>query len=125
MVVADRVVGGAAVVVGALVVVGGLGARVVSTALVGGRVLGGVVAAEVSGTVGAGVRSPTVELVELDRSTVVGVGARLPPPGAATTPVVGTGHGRSPQPDDGPGLLNTWRASTSTIPAAATAVATQ
>lgn len=125
MVVADRVVGGAAVVVGALVVVGGLGARVVSTALVGGRVLGGVVAAEVSGTVGAGVRSPTVELVELDRSTVVGVGARLPPPGAATTPVVGTRHGRSPQPDDGPGLLNTCRASTSTIPAAATAVATQ
>ena len=125
MVVADRVVGGAAVVVGALVVVGGLGARVVSTALVGGRVLGGVVAAEVSGTVGAGVRSPTVELVELDRSMVVGVGARLPPPGAATTPVVGTGHGRSPQPDDGPGLLNTCRASTSTIPAAATAVATQ
>lgn len=125
MVVADRVVGGAAVVVGALVVVGGLGARVVSTALVGGRVLGGVVAAEVSGTVGAGVRSPAVELVELDRSTVVGGGARLPPPGAATTPVVGTGHGRSPQPDDGPGLLNTCRASTSTIPAAATAVATQ
>jgi hypothetical protein len=125
VVVADRVVGGAGGVVGALVVVGGLGARVVSTALVGGRVLGGLVAAEVSGTVGAGVRSPTVELVELDRSTVVGVGARLPPPGAATTPVVGTGHGRSPQPDDGPGLLNTCRASTSTIPAAATAVATQ
>jgi hypothetical protein len=125
VVVADRVVGGAAVVVGALVVVGRLGARVVSTALVGGRVLGGVVAAEVSGTVGAGARSPTVELVELDRSTVVGRGARLPPPGAAATPVVGTGHGRSPQPDDGPGLLNTWRASTSTIPAAATAVATQ
>jgi hypothetical protein len=124
VVVADRVVGGAGGVVGALVVVGGLGARVVSTALVGGRVLGGLVAAEVSGTVGAGVRSPTVELVELDRSTVVGGGARLPPP-AAATPVVGTGHGRSPQPDDGPGLLNTCRASTSTIPAAATAVATQ
>jgi hypothetical protein len=124
VVVADRVVGGAGGVVGALVVVGGLGARVVSTALVGGRVLGGLVAAEVSGTVGAGVRSPTVELVELDRSTVVGGGARLPTP-AAATPVVGTGHGRSPQPDDGPGLLNTCRASTSTIPAAATAVATQ
>ena len=125
MVVADRVVVGAAVVVGALVVVGGLGARVVSTALVGGRALGGVVAAEVSGAVGAGARSPTVEPVVLDRSTVVGGGARLPPPAAATTPVVGTGHGGSPQPDDGPGLLNTCRASTTTIPVAATAVATQ
>jgi hypothetical protein len=124
VVVADRVVVGAAVVVGALVVVGGLGARVVSTALVGGRVLGGVVAAEVSGAVGAGARSPTVEPVVLDRSTVVGGGARLPPP-AATTPVVGTGHGGSPQPDDGPGLLNACRASTTTIPVAATAVATQ
>jgi hypothetical protein len=97
---------------------------VVSTALVGGRVLGGVVAAEVSGAVGAGARSPTVEPVVLDRRTVVGGGARLPP-AAATTPVVGTGHGGSPQPDDGPGLLNACRASTTTIPVAATAVATQ
>jgi hypothetical protein len=123
VVVTDRVVGGAAVVVGALVV-GGLGALVVCTALVGGRVVGGVVGAEVSRAVDAGARSRRVELVVLDRTTVVGGGVRLPPP-AATAAVVGTGHGRSPQPDDGAGLLKTWRASTTTMPVVATAVATQ
>jgi hypothetical protein len=125
VVVTDRVVGGAAVVVGALVVVGGLGALVVGTALVGGRVLGGMVDAEVGGGVGAGARSRRVELVVLDRGTVVGGGASPPPPAAAAAAVVGTGHGRSPQPDDGAGRLRTWRARTTTMPAVATAVATQ
>ena len=124
MVVTDRVVGGAAVVVGALVVVGSLG-LVVCAALVGGRVVGGAVAAEVGAAVGAGARSRRVELVVLDRTTVVGGAGRLPPPAAATAAVVGAGHGRSPQPDDGAGRLRAWRASTTTIPVVATAVAIQ
>jgi len=99
VVVAAAVVGGA-VVVGGLVVVVGLGALVVCAALVAGRVAGGVLA-EVRAVVGAGVRSRRVELVVLDRRTVVGGGASPPPP-AATATVVGTGHGRSRQPDGGP-----------------------
>ena len=102
MVVTDRVVGGAAVVVGALVVVGGLGALVVGTAVVGGR----VVAAEVRGVVGTGASWARVELVVLDRTTVVDGGARLPPPAATSAAVVGTGHGRPPQAD-GAGLSRT------------------
>lgn len=100
VVVAAAVVGGA-VVVGGLVVVVGLGALVVCAALVAGRVAGGLPAAEVWAVVGAGVRSRRVELVVLDRRTVVGGGASPPPP-AATATVVGTGHGRSRQPDGGP-----------------------
>jgi hypothetical protein len=92
------------VVVGALVVVGSLG-LVVRTALVGGRVVGGAVAAVVGAAVGAGARSRRVELVVLDRTTVVGGGGRLPLPAAATAAVVDTGQGRSPHPDDGAGLL--------------------
>jgi hypothetical protein len=124
VVVTDRVVGGAAVVGGALVVVGGLG-PMVCAALAGGRLVGGAVAAVVGAAAGAGAWLRGVELVVLDRTTVVGGGGRLPPPAATTAAVVGTGHGRSPHPDDGAGLLRAWRASTTTIPVVATAVAIQ
>jgi hypothetical protein len=126
VVVEAAVVGGA--VVGGAVVVVGRGAAVVGGAVVAGRVLGGAVAAEVGGAAvgGTTTASPaTVELVVLGcRPVVSGVPRLLPPPAAAAT-VVGAGQGRPPHSGGAPGPPNAWNASTTTIPAVATPVATQ
>jgi hypothetical protein len=50
---------------------------------------------------------------------------RLLPPPAAAAAVVGTGQGRPPHSGGAPGPPNAWNASTTTIPAVATPVATQ
>ena len=122
MVVGPAVVVGA-VVVGARVVVVGRGAAVVRGAVVAGRVLGGVVCAEVRGAEGGGAGAATVEVVVLGWRTVVRGVPRLPAPAAATTPiVVVAGHGRPPQAP-GPGPPNAWSVRTTTIPAVATPVA--
>ena len=121
MVVAATVVVGA-VVVGARVVVG-RGALVDGGAVGGGRVVGGA-PAEVRGAEVGGAWSAAVELAVLGSTMVVSGVPRFPTSAAAAT-VVDTGQGRPPQPGRGPGSPNAWRASSTTIPAVATAVDTQ
>jgi hypothetical protein len=125
VVVGAAVVGGA--VVGGAVVVVGRGAAVVGGAVVAGRVLGGTVAAEVRGAAVGGTSTAfpaTVELVVLDGRTVVSGVPRLLPPPAAAAAVVGAGQGRPSHAGGAPGPPNAWNASTTTIPAVATPVAT-
>jgi len=122
VVVAATVVVGA-VVVGARVVVVGRGARVDGGAVGAGRVVGGA-PAEVRGAEVGGAWSAAVELVVLGSTMVVSGVPRFPTSAAAAT-VVDTGQGRPPQPGRGPGSPNAWSASSTKIPAVATAVDTQ
>ena len=111
-----------AVVVEARVVVG-RGARVVGGAVDAGRVVGGPLAAVRGADVG-GACSAAVEVVVLDSTMVVSGVPRFPTPAARAT-VLGAGQGRPSQPGRGPGLPNACSASSTTIPAVATAVDTQ
>jgi hypothetical protein len=119
VVVAGAVVVVGVVVVGARVVVG-LG-LVVWGAVVAGRVVGGALGTVARGAAGAEVRAGWVEVVVLGSTTVVSGVPRLVPPrvGAAAATVVGAGRGGAPGPP------SACSASTTTIPAVATPVASQ